>query len=284
MPKRTPPWGGGNLSSNLNGPIRRRGNNMKFGGNTYPDRDVLRELPVLAAMKPDIIEFDIEPPGAPAEYVIKHGNKIKKFLESKGIEATAHAPWWVELGSPEIIVRATWISETKKIIDACEKIGATVLVVHGNVSGLGFASEAMKKKSMVTLAESFLFLKKYGEKKGVTVTIENTWETPDELAYILKHAKDLKVTIDIGHAYMQGGMPGIETFLTRFADRIAHIQLSDNSGKSDDHEELGKGKMPLRTVGRILKGIGYDGTVALEVFRDKPAVKRSLKMIRKLWG
>jgi sugar phosphate isomerase/epimerase len=256
---------------------------MKFGGNTYPHRDLMQELEQLAAMNPDLIEFDLEPPGAPPDYVIRQAGTIKKFLDERGLAATGHAPFWVELGSPDLVVRATWIAEVKKMVDACSKIGARTLVIHGNISGLGFISEVTKKKSMQILAESFSFLRQYGEKRNVIVTLENTWESPDEFAYILKHAPDLKVTIDIGHAYMQGGMHGIEIFLKRFAGRIAHIQVSDNGGHSDDHEELGKGKVPLRAVGKLLKSIGYDGTVALEVFKDKPAVKRSLKFIRKIW-
>ena len=256
---------------------------MKFGVNTSPYRDLMQELEALIKMNPDFIEFKIEPPGGPADYIIRQSAAIKKFLSKHNITATAHAPWWIELGSPDVVVRATWIAEVKRIIDACAKIGATILVVHGNVSGLGFVTEREKKRSMATLADSFSFLNNYGSKKGVTVTLENTWETPAEFAYILKQAKDLKVTIDIAHAYLEKGTPNVETFLKRFKDRIVYIQISDNGGTSDDHEEIGNGKIPWRTIGRILKDSGYDGGVVLEVFKEKAAVKRSLKKIRRLW-
>jgi sugar phosphate isomerase/epimerase len=137
--------------------------------------------------------------------------------------------------------------------------------------------------SLETLAESFSFLKKYGDGKGVIVSLENTWQSPEEFEYILKHANGVMTTIDISHAYMQGGMPKIEEFLQRFRNSMVHLHISDNNGKSDSHEEIGKGRIPFHTVWKLIKKIDYNGTVTLEVFKDKTAVKRSLKIIKDMW-
>jgi L-ribulose-5-phosphate 3-epimerase UlaE len=50
------------------------------------------------------------------------------------------------------------------------------------------------------------------------------------------------------------------------SDRLLHVHLSDNKGKSDDHLAIGAGTIDWKKELRLLKASGYDDTITLEIF------------------
>jgi sugar phosphate isomerase/epimerase len=85
------------------------------------------------------------------------------------------------------------------------------------------------------------------------------------------------MTLDVAHAHIDGGKGRrLREMLTRFGERIAHVHVSDNQGKRDDHLEIGKGNIDFREVVRKLRAVRYDATITLEVFdRDRQALVTS---------
>ncbi|MBW1946273.1 MAG: sugar phosphate isomerase/epimerase, partial [Deltaproteobacteria bacterium] len=73
-------------------------------------------------------------------------------------------------------------------------------------------------------------------------------------------------------------------FLERWANRIEHVHLSENTGKADQHLPLGVGTVPLEGIVRELKRTGYGGRFTVEVFSpDRDYLKLSLPKARNLW-
>ena len=105
----------------------------------------------------------------------------------------------------------------------------------------------------------------------------------DEFRYIIDNVPDLKVHLDIPHAFIAGGMHEIRLYIRTFQDKIAHIHWHDNHGKSDEHLPIGDGLINHRSVIEELKAIKYNKTITLEVFTNRDDAKYSSETLNKLW-
>ncbi|MBC8140638.1 MAG: sugar phosphate isomerase/epimerase, partial [Armatimonadetes bacterium] len=73
--------------------------------------------------------------------------------------------------------------------------------------------------------------------------------------------------------------------LSRYGDRLCHVHVSDNKGKSDDHLAIGAGTIDWKRELKTLKTSGYDGTITLETFYgDAELVRYSLTKVREMWA
>src|ERR671924_27624 len=93
---------------------------------------------------------------------------------------------------------------------------------------------------------------------------------------------DVRFHLDVGHAHLAGDTTG--ELLAAFGDRLAHVHVSDNFGVDDLHLPLGAGSIAWRDVIDRLRGIGYDGTVTLEMHSPEPRhLEVSLRLWREWW-
>jgi sugar phosphate isomerase/epimerase len=95
--------------------------------------------------------------------------------------------------------------------------------------------------------------------------------------------------LDIAHANLRLGR-GVEnrtrSLLDAFGDRLVHVHISDNRGGTDDlHLPLGAGTIDWKGHLRMLKALGYDGTITLEVFsREREHLRTSRQLLLKWWS
>jgi sugar phosphate isomerase/epimerase len=96
---------------------------------------------------------------------------------------------------------------------------------------------------------------------------------------------DLLFHLDVGHANLESEHNLTVEMASTFSDRLTHVHFSDNNGGDLDlHLPLGVGKIDWRWIVHILKRVGYDGTITLEVFaHDREYLVISRKKLRKLW-
>jgi sugar phosphate isomerase/epimerase len=116
--------------------------------------------------------------------------------------------------------------------------------------------------------------------------ISNSLVDPNDFAEIFESFPALKMTLDIGHANIgsKGGGRAFG-FIKRFHDRIEHIHVSDNFGRSDDHLPVGTGTVDFPKIIKAIKGMGYDKTITLEVFsRDRDYLKLSREKLVDLFA
>jgi sugar phosphate isomerase/epimerase len=104
---------------------------------------------------------------------------------------------------------------------------------------------------------------------GITICLENLSETATHLAAVLKTLPHLNLTVDIGHAQLLSKENTSYGFMERHPDRIKHIHVHDNRGgnSSDDdlHLPVGEGVVDFKRIFQQLNGIGYCGTMTLEL-------------------
>jgi sugar phosphate isomerase/epimerase len=96
---------------------------------------------------------------------------------------------------------------------------------------------------------------------------------------------ELGLHLDIGHANLQVVQSTVDELLAAYGSRLRHVHLHDNKGGSADlHLPLGTGSVDVRAAVRALKGLGYDGTITLEVFTpDRHHLAYSRDALQQIW-
>jgi len=87
--------------------------------------------------------------------------------------------------------------------------------------------------------------------------------SPQELKYILDMVKrqNLKITFDTGHANITPY--SFDEYLDVIGKDIKHIHISDNDGKSDQHQKIGSGNIDFKAF--LNRLTTYQGLYCLEI-------------------
>ncbi|MCP3953565.1 MAG: sugar phosphate isomerase/epimerase, partial [Desulfobacterales bacterium] len=96
----------------------------------------------------------------------------------------------------------------------------------------------------------------------------------------------MRMTLDTGHAHI-GARDGsrLKRFVERFAARIDHLHISDNTGAADQHLPPGAGNIDFQWVVRNLKTAGFNATVTFEIFTGNPGdLESSRERFKRWWG
>lgn len=251
--------------------------NLKFGAMNIPMNPILDEIEAIASLGADYLELTMDAPMAHFSTLSPMKNKIKNALADHGLEVVCHLPTFVYTADLTESIRRASVEEMIQSISAAAELGAKKAVIHpGMITGLGqFVPDIAKRLAL----ESFRQIAEKAESIGLLLCVENMppasgmFFTPDALAEILDFYPEMQMTLDTGHANI-GKTKDRDSiaFIERFPDRIGHVHVSDNRGKSDDHIPVGAGNAPMKEIVNALKKIGYNETITLEIF----AVDRGL--------
>lgn len=268
----------------------------KFGCPTKPSEDVVGEIEKIGKLGFDFVEISIEGPKAFPEDLRKRKAGILRMLKKYKMFALGHTMWWCDLGSPYENVRKAWVQEGKNAIDIAHELGIKLVNFHFDVGPmlLIFKDRKIRNKILDNHVKSLRELVEYGKRHEMKVVLENGLLTgllasghPDieSYKYIVDRVEDLDVNLDIGHAFIHGGMKNVLNFISTFRKRIEHIHLHDNRGKTDDHFPLGLGDIDYEKIIKALKKIGYDKTITFEVFsRNRDMAAGSVKKFKDAWN
>ena len=262
---------------------------MKYGAMNFPTRSIVREIKELGKLGFDYIELTIDAPEATPEIILKDKDRIKETLSAHHLEVMGHLPTFLSIADLYKSIRDASINEYIKALKAGTAIGIKKFVIHpGSIRGLG---KQVKHKANKYADESLEVIVSKAAELNVTLCIENMF--PDTFAptephefekFFLKHP-DLKFTLDIAHAHVGTKKDRSPDFIKRYADKLSHIHISDNYGKSDNHLPVGVGMIDFGSIFKQLKTTGYDETMTLEIFsRDRDYLKISLSKIKQMWG
>lgn len=262
---------------------------MKFGKLTAPMRDVLDEIKTTHDLGFDYVEIGIEGPAETPEIILKKKRQILNLLKKYKLFAMGHTSYWIDLGSQYEPVRSGWIEESKKIIRVCNELGIKLLNFHAFCIGSYLSDKNGKKIILNNFVKSLKELVNYGKKYNVEIMLENMPEKHDimeleDFKYIIDRVANLKVHLDIGHAFIYDGMRGVEKYIKTFKNKIVHVHIHDNHGKTDEHLPLGAGLIDYKKVIKLLKKIKYNKTITFEVFsNDLDLLENSMKKVKKLY-
>ncbi len=112
-------------------------------------------------------------------------------------------------------------------------------------------------------------LASYAALLGVTIVIENMWESdPYLIADVLKaidHPR-LRACLDVGHAHLYSRVP-FETWVRVTAPYLVHTHLNNNDGEDDVHRGFADGVMDYGRILPLLRSVPEPATWVLEMDR-----------------
>ena len=264
----------------------------KFGLLTDPIESVPDEIVRIRDRGFDYVEVGIEEPGAPPGLLLKQKDEILRSISASGIFALGHTAYWVGFGSSHENVRRGWIAEAKEMIHVASQLKITLLNFHFNSR---FGRVGATEQSRVIFLEKFTSAMKelvqFAASERVNLMLENVpperghpLESLDYFSHVMKAVPELGFHLDVGHAFIENRMKGVEDYIDAFQDRLVHTHLHDNHGKWDEHLPLGRGKINVRKVIKLLKEAHYERTTTFEVFTSHADAVRSREFFKKQWS
>jgi sugar phosphate isomerase/epimerase len=188
------------------------------------------------------------------EYLAGHPDtpdpeRVRVLASKYDVSVTYHAPFrdW-NVGSYDDQVRRDSVKRVKQTLDDAAAAGAGAVVVHGGSVPHRYP-EWVREKSRENAMRSLAECAEYAQFVGVPLCLENQpidestrryTTTPEDLERLLETvdvtAEYLKVTLDVGHAKVNG--ENWREFVDRFGQRIGVCHLHDNDGTADQHDPL----------------------------------------------
>ena len=194
-------------------------------------------------------------------YEIPQTPNSKDLLELKkeyDLKFSVHAPFY-DINPASLVkeIRDVYKKRIKKCIDFSRKVEAELVVLHpGHYPNFG---KKIKEKAKIIFLRNLSELKRYAEKNNILLTLENESKAPahksicypplSEFPEVI-NSLDLKVTFDIGHAFIstKGNVYQIIKTIKALGNSILNVHLHDNDGKEDLHLIPGDGRISLKRI------------------------------------
>lgn len=183
------------------------------------------------------------------------------------LDLVVHLPYHQPLSTPvDRIDRAT-LAYLDDVLEVAAAAGAEKAVAHPSARGAGHRTDRLGDR-LATLADR-------GRDHGITVCFETTGHAGgvglSRLGELTDRA-DVSICLDVGYAYLEAGVDGIEEFVSTHGDRVDHLHVHDVRSRGDTHIPVGSGELPAAELGDALGSTVADATVSVEVFTDDTAL------------
>ncbi len=255
---------------------------MIIGAMNHPKEDPVEEIRWMAEMGLDFIDLTLEPPAA-ASWRVDPG-RIRAALKDYGLQAVGHTAYYLPLGSPFEEVRKAAVAELSRCLEVFAQVGVRWMNIHPDRYAPMHDRAFFIRRDIESLTE----LMDVSRRTGVGMMIENLpgdFNTVEQLGDLLDPLPDLGLHLDIGHANLEVPVNTTDSIVAAYGNRLRHVHLHDNKGGHGDlHLPLGAGTIDVARHIRLLKAMGYDATITLEVFTpDRSYLKHSRDVLRRLW-
>ncbi len=252
---------------------------MKLGYPTHPRRDVLDEIRWIADQGFDFVDLFLEPDRG--DLCIVDAAAIKALLAERKLGVVGHTAWYLPIGSPLEQLRSAAVQVAQRYLEVFAAIECKKVTIHAHwppslftdEEGIAFQTESLRH--IIGLASNL----------GIGIIYEPVGmhqESVENLTRILRLNPEMGFHLDIGHFNLNGRWPG--DFAKAFADRLEHVHLHDNDGRSDLHLPPGAGKIDWNRLIPELKSV-YDGTITLEVFsHEREYITLARRLILERWN
>jgi sugar phosphate isomerase/epimerase len=192
-------------------------------------------------------------------------------MDHYGMGLICHLPTFIHTADLTASIRDASREEVLNSLAAARDLGAHKVVLHPSfVGGMGRSAPELARRHAIEALDAAA---RAGEKLDCRICLENLFTrltpftTPDDFEAAFQRWPGLRMTLDVGHAFIDGcSMDLTFEFMRRFGDRIDHLHISDNGGRQDDHLAVGRGAIDFRALISGLKQLDYDETMTLEIF------------------
>ena len=262
---------------------------MKLGISTWSllGLDVVSAVRTVGDAGFDYIELWGEVPHAYPDWVDR--SKLRDALASYRMDLTLHAPFTdLNPASPFEPVKSAVEKTLERFVDFGAWLDARIVTIHpGSVHSELMVPQAAQNaastlRKMLGAADGRLQVNVENQSKGRSRYHLPLGSTLESLEFILDQEKALNLTLDTGHAHVNGQDPSA---LMRWAGpRLTEVHLHDNGGGSDEHRVPGEGTAVLEPLMKALATSDIYVCLELDPFRYPPgdAVRASLSLKAKL--
>ncbi len=239
---------------------------MQIGAMNNPMADVEQEIRSYAEAGFDFIDLTLEPQKAYSGTL--NVKAVRKALDETGLGIIGHTAYYLPIATPMPEVREAAIREIERDILIFAELGAELVNIHPFVWAPLHETRWIRESNI----EAFHRLSEGCVASGLRLMLENLpphFNSPRDLANVFAAVPDMGFHLDVGHANLETEHNMTVELASYFADRLWHVHFSDNNGGNLDlHLPLGVGKIDWKWIVHILKRVGYDRTITLEVFAD----------------
>jgi len=220
--------------------------------------------------------------------------KLKRFIKDAGLEV-ASITTYVNIWSSNEEVRKEGVKKLIAQLDFGKEMEATNMEVLAGPVSHGSDTEGGVPRSVIwrNSVDSMQQVARHAEKIQLRIAMELE---PFETSLIYDIDSMLKflaavdseyclANLDIGHCHIMNRVPPKE--IKRLGKKIIHTHISDNDGKKHNDWVPGEGTVDFKGYLSALKEMGYQGSVALELWRSPDpvaSVSESYKYLAKLMG
>lgn len=255
---------------------------MLIGAMNNPMLDVVEEIETYARYNFDFIDLTLEPQAAYSANLPVE--RVKSVLERTGLGIVGHTAYYLPIASPIPEVRECAISEIERDLDIFSQLGAKKANVHPFVWAPLHENRWIREMNIAAFQRLLIRAREL----DITLMMENItphFNTPRDLSLVFAAVPELGFHLDVGHANLETEHNLTVELASLFFNRLEHVHFSDNNGGSLDlHLPLGVGKIDWKWIVHILKRVGYDGTITLEIFaHDREYLLISRDKLKRLW-
>lgn len=190
----------------------------------------------------------------------------RKEFEDRGLTITAHGPLYdLNPGSLDATIRSYTRACFIRGVEVGAAMGAKKVVYHTFYNPLLPKSVLPSWKRLAK--PIWADVHEAAEKAGITVCLENSYETTAE--FFRELFEDFgdgttQMCFDPAHVHLYS-RDGQAAWVVTMGHLISHVHLNDNDGGSDDHQALGSGSIPYKNILPELWGACSESTVVLEM-------------------
>ena len=258
---------------------------MKLGAMTRPARTLDAEITWIGQNGFDFVDLRMEAPGAALEKI--NWRTVGQQLRAAELGVVCQAAAYLPTDSPSPLVRQAALDELRRSIDAAQLVGASLCITHFH----GWPAYLADQEGYDYTKQLYDVLLKHGAERGVAVALENSPRNLHQLKYfrqIFHRLPTLKLAYNIGHSNINTNATGqTREHLFAFAERLAHVRLSDNDGRAAQYLPPGaasSGGIDLAHELRTLRSFQYDGAITLQIDGDRHWLLASAAWVRELWA
>lgn len=211
-------------------------------------------------------------------------SEIGNIIETTDLVLTLHLPFSdLNLGSLNHPIWNESIRQMKKCLEKASDFVELAVIHPGHLSPLGMQLPDMAWSQNI---EGLRSVCDFADNLGIKLGVENMpnmphifGKRPGEIHGMIDSIdrENAGMTLDIGHANTNGF---VFDFLNDI-EKVIHVHLHDNNGKSDEHLSLGKGTIKWKDVLPRFKN--YKARFVIEA-RTVEEGKQSLDYLEKLSG
>ena len=186
--------------------------------------------------------------------------RITDRLAAGGFGAVVHLPYRQPIATPVEQIDAATHGYLDAVLETAAALGAETAVAHPRARGSGHDH----------LVDRVAQLHDHGADHDVTVCFETVGHAGGlslERVGEAAASADAAVCLDVGYAYLEAGVGGIESFLGSYADLVEHLHVHGARHRGDTHIPIGSGDVEYDSLGPVLHDAS-PATATVEVFTD----------------